>query len=160
MRGVNMEWDFENELIIPNESIRVNLLKVIELYGLKIETISLISDIDCKWLIKYINGENLDIGIKFKDYLFLSDLALYISESFKIDYDEKLILLIKYFNEFFKIDYDILANIAKISVAELETFMDFPNTLAIDKKYKLGMTVMTLNLIFKRPEYKRVENNF
>ncbi|EUJ33037.1 hypothetical protein MFLO_05530 [Listeria floridensis FSL S10-1187] len=67
----------------------------------------------------------------------------------KTSEDEKVRAVISQLAYYFDFSYETLALYGKVSVSELEQFMQNPEALPLEKRYVLGIRMLYLNFILK-----------
>lgn len=126
----------------------INLLKKLtNHYKLSPNSLSKISGISEETILNYANGV-VDLSSSLETRGDLDLIVLLLTESMEAcDKDERVQLLISGMMQEFDISIETIGIYAKISPEEIVDFLENANSLSIEKRYRLGVTVLFLHFI-------------
>ncbi|MGX2962131.1 HTH domain-containing protein (plasmid) [Peribacillus sp. JNUCC 23] len=113
-------------------------------YKLSSSSLSKISGIPEETILKYANGDNLSLETRMD----LDDHIIFLTMSMEAhEEDERIQLLISGLAQEFDISIETIGIYAKLSPEEVDNFLEDSNSLSIEKRYRLGVTVLFLHFI-------------
>lgn len=124
----------------------INLLKkLLNHYKFSPSSLSKISGITEDTISNYANGVSIPMDTVMDLDLLVTLLTLSMEAH---EEDERIQLLISSMMQEFDISIETIGIYAKISPKEIENFLKNANSLSIEKRYQLGVTVLFLHFIF------------
>jgi len=132
----------------PRELLKILLKK----YKLSTDSLSKITGIKNEVILNYANGEDDDLSslspnnkLDFMDLIMLLTLGMEAANE-----DERVYYVIETLTSEFSISTETIALYANLEHKEVENFLEDHTSISIEKKYKLGITVLFLHYICKQ----------
>lgn len=131
--------------IQDEESPKYFLKRINDHYKISMSSLSKISSFPEDIILKYANDDD-DLSHEIKSEL--TQYMLLFTESMEsCEEDERVQRLISGMMQEFDISVESIGMYAKISSEEVENFLEDANSLSVEKRYRLGVTVLFLHFI-------------
>ncbi|MBB6447309.1 HTH domain-containing protein [Bacillus benzoevorans] len=127
------------------------LLKILfEKYKFPLNSLSKITGIKDELILNYANGEDALSSLSLEKQLDLIDLIMLLTLGMNsIEEDERVRSIIETLETEFGISTETLALYANLDREEITNFLNDYTSIPIEKKYRLGITVLFLHYICK-----------
>lgn len=169
-----MEIDSIKTIISTNlnqteDVIRKDIENLLKNYKIELKSLSKMIGVDYVWLKDYMDGKNkvydffsnsVNIGQNNEESLknsnipnpsHLCNMIFMLSEGIiMVNEDDRVKGVIDVLISEFEISYETLAIYSGLELGDLQSFMNYSNSVSCEKKYKLAVASIFLHYLFKK----------
>lgn len=114
--------------------------------------LSKVTGVEVELIEKLINGQAdiIELGLPLENLTKLSNTSRMLAQGIsEIDDNQRLKAIIEHLTENLEVDIETIAIYSGITIEEIKMFMDDPNSISYEKRYKLAVKSLFLHFFFK-----------
>ncbi len=137
----------------PQNPIRERLMTVVQKYKITYDTLQKVTGIDTDWLMEYTENNRELYFLSHETMGRLTEImGLLVDGMQLVNEDERIKGVIDVLMQIFGLTHETLSLYTGIEEQEIRIFLENPNSLEYEQKYKLATVSMFLHYIFKPNE--------
>ena len=139
---------------------REKLQTIVGDYKITLKTLSQVTGINYVWLTDYINGKGNYNDLSVPDRSSLWDMLMMLSDGVPaVKEDNRIKAVIRVLVDKLEISHETLAIYAGIEIEDVQNFMENPDSISYEKKYKLATVALFLHYLFKKTKDISIDEN-
>lgn len=114
--------------------------------------LSKITGVEVKSIEKLINGQVniIELGLSLENLTKLSNISRMLAYGISdIDDNQRLKAIIEHLTQNLELDIETIAIYSGVTIEEIKMFMEDPNSISYEKRYKLAVKSLFLHFFFK-----------
>ena len=137
----------------PQNPIRERLMTAVQKYKITYDTLQKVTGIDADWLMEYTEKNRVLYFLSHETMGRLTEIVGLLVDGMQlVNEDERIKGIIDVLMQIFGLTHETLSLYTGIEEQEIRIFLENPNSLEYEQKYKLATVSMFLHYIFKPNE--------